>query len=306
MYCFAIIGCGEISGRHADAIRKVGKLSAVCDIIPQRADSAGKLYNCRVYYTIEDLLQKETDLNVISICTPNGIHAEHIIKSLQAYKDIYCETPFCITSAAAWQIIETAKFSRRQFFLANRFRNHFTGSLIEHITAKPSGVTFRLNCYSEKPYGYYSGWRGKEFPGGGILYTEFSNYINIISCLFGEAEEIFTSTSNHGYNGLVELEDNGTATLKMENGATGIIEWSVNKIESATRLEIITPEKTYVFTGAQLDSGAGKTGEFDEEKFYMDSYSQIVHSLENNNMSKDIFIGMQAVSLIEKIYRSRK
>src|SRR5438270_10434636 len=120
MHKFAIIGCGRISRRHAENIRKVGTLVAVCDVVPERANELAKEYNAKTYYSIDDLLKNEADLNVVSICTPNGLHAEHSIKSLQAGKHVLCEKPLCLTSAAAWQIIDTAYFFKRKIIVVKQ------------------------------------------------------------------------------------------------------------------------------------------------------------------------------------------
>ena len=47
---FAIIGCGRIAERHANHIINLGKLAAVCDIIPEYADSFGEKYKANSYY----------------------------------------------------------------------------------------------------------------------------------------------------------------------------------------------------------------------------------------------------------------
>ncbi|MBD0333054.1 MAG: Gfo/Idh/MocA family oxidoreductase, partial [Chitinophagaceae bacterium] len=76
MYRFAIVGCGSIAARHAENIAKVGKLRAVCDVIPERANCLGKQYQATTYYSIEDILKNERDVDIIVVCTPNGQHAE--------------------------------------------------------------------------------------------------------------------------------------------------------------------------------------------------------------------------------------
>ena len=68
MHEFAIIGCGTISKRHAENINRIGKLVAVCDIIPARADELAATYNARAYYSIDDLLKQEKSLCCKSIC----------------------------------------------------------------------------------------------------------------------------------------------------------------------------------------------------------------------------------------------
>src|SRR5690349_1284434 len=102
MYRFALIGCGSVAAMHLQQLQQRGELVAVCDIVPARADALASQYGIRACYDIDELLAiPGTD--VVVICTPNGYHAEHAIKSLQAGKHVICESPLCLTSAAAWQ-----------------------------------------------------------------------------------------------------------------------------------------------------------------------------------------------------------
>src|SRR5687767_3682493 len=122
MYKFAIIGCGRIAHRHAENILRVGKLVGVCDIEKNKADEFADLYNSKAWYSIDDLLKQEKDIDVICVCTPNGLHAEHSIKSLQGGKHVLCEKPMCITSVAAWQMMDTAHFNRKKLFVVKQNR----------------------------------------------------------------------------------------------------------------------------------------------------------------------------------------
>ena len=81
---FAIVGCGRIAQRHAEHIHNFGKLIAVCDIVSEKANDLANLYNATSYVDIDEMLKSEKDIEVISICSPNGLHAEHSIKSLNA------------------------------------------------------------------------------------------------------------------------------------------------------------------------------------------------------------------------------
>ncbi len=93
---FAIIGCGRIAQRHAENIIKRGILSAVCDIIPERANELALKFNVTPYYLSDSLLQQEKGLTVASVCTPNGLHSLHSIQCLKAGLHVLCEKPLCI------------------------------------------------------------------------------------------------------------------------------------------------------------------------------------------------------------------
>src|SRR5579875_4212318 len=94
---FAIIGCGRIAQRHAEHISKNGILVAVCDIDKNKADTLAQKYNARAYYEESDLLASEKDIDVVSICSPNGLHAEHAIKALRSGFHVLCEKPMGLT-----------------------------------------------------------------------------------------------------------------------------------------------------------------------------------------------------------------
>ena len=94
---FAIIGCGRMAQRHAEIISKTAKLKAVCDIKPDKAKEFAAKYNCTAYTSIDELLENEASIDVISVCTPNSFHSEHTIKSLQADKHVLCEKPMAIS-----------------------------------------------------------------------------------------------------------------------------------------------------------------------------------------------------------------
>ena len=74
---FAIIGCGRIAERHAEQINRLATLQAVCDNVGSKATKIGQKYGSKIYTDFDELLQNENDIDVVSVCTPNGLHAEH-------------------------------------------------------------------------------------------------------------------------------------------------------------------------------------------------------------------------------------
>ena len=94
---FGIIGCGRIAQRHAEHILKTTgtNLTAVCDIKKIKADAFGNKYEADIYYSVNELL-KNSNIDIVSICSPNGLHAEHTINSLNAGLHVLCEKPMAI------------------------------------------------------------------------------------------------------------------------------------------------------------------------------------------------------------------
>ena len=111
---FGIIGCGRIAQRHAEHINKLGHLVAVCDVIPSRANEMGQQYGVKSYTLIEELLDKEKEIDVISVCSPNGLHAEHSIKALNKGFHVLCEKPMAINVHDCGEMIQAAERANRR------------------------------------------------------------------------------------------------------------------------------------------------------------------------------------------------
>src|SRR4051812_7776848 len=101
---FAIIGCGNIGKRHAIHINNLARLAAVCDIDEDKANSLSLQYGAKVYTSLDKLLENEKFIDVIAICTPNGLHAIHTIQCLKSGHHVVCEKPMAITSADCKQM----------------------------------------------------------------------------------------------------------------------------------------------------------------------------------------------------------
>jgi UDP-N-acetyl-2-amino-2-deoxyglucuronate dehydrogenase len=249
---FAIIGCGRIARRHAEQIARFGKLQAVCDIIPAKADELAAIYNAKPYYSIEELLKAEKGLDVASICTPNGFHAEHSILALQAGIHVLCEKPLCIHDGE--QMLEAAQKAGKKLFVVKQNRyNPPVAFLKELIDTGRLGriFSFQVNCFWNRPQEYYSGWKGNLKLDGGTLFTQFSHFIDLVYWLLGDVAAVKTSRHNFAHPS-IEFEDSGVVILEMQSGAMGSLNYSVNSFEKNMEGSItIIAEKGTVKIGGQ-------------------------------------------------------
>ena len=147
---FAIVGCGRIGNRHAEHIKKFGKLIAVCDINRSNSESLAKLYNVSAYDNITNLLDNEKNIDVVSICTPNGLHADHSIKALKAGHHVLCEKPMGISVHECGEMIQAAEKANKRLFIVKQ--NRFNPPVIavkKLIDENKLGKIFsvQLNCF---------------------------------------------------------------------------------------------------------------------------------------------------------------
>ncbi|MEK7375781.1 MAG: Gfo/Idh/MocA family oxidoreductase [Candidatus Margulisiibacteriota bacterium] len=65
---FAIIGCGRVAGHHARSMAQIknGELTAVCDLVKEKAESFGKEFGVPFYVSYNEMLKKH-DVDVVNI-----------------------------------------------------------------------------------------------------------------------------------------------------------------------------------------------------------------------------------------------
>ena len=231
---FAIIGCGRIAKRHAEQIIKFGNLAAVCDNNIEKCNSFALNFNTKPYYSVEDLLKNEEDLSVISICTPNGLHAEHTILALKAGINVLCEKPLSIAVTDGELMIRTALEANKKLFVVKQNRYNppivFLKKLIEDNKLGKI-LSFQINCFWNRPDEYYVEWKGSKDLDGGTLFTQFSHFIDLLSWMLGDVAEVKSILKNYLHTN-IEIEDCGVVLFKMKNCAIGTLNYTVNSFAS--------------------------------------------------------------------------
>ena len=100
----AIIGAGQVADKvHASfySARKEVQLVAVCDSNPQQAQAFAERYAIRHFFTDAQTLLRECRPDVVSVCSPNRFHYEHVMQALAAGCHVMCEKPPAMTPQEA-------------------------------------------------------------------------------------------------------------------------------------------------------------------------------------------------------------
>jgi predicted dehydrogenase len=324
---FGIIGCGKIAPRHATEVIRHGQLVAVCDIVKEKADAMGQSYNAHSYYSIDDLLKKEKEIDVVAVCTPNGLHAEHSIKSLHAGSHVLCEKPLCISSADALKMIDAAKESGKKLFVVKSTRyNPALAALKKCIDENRLGnvYSFQLNCFWNRPDAYYANsWKGDQLLDGGTLYTQFSHYIDALLWLLGDMKAVSGFRKNFAHQNTIDFEDSGVVAIEMGNGIIGGLNWSVNTFQKNMEVSLsIIAEKGSIHIGGEYMNKIGYQlidgfelstpvpGMANDYGFYKGSmsnhdkiYENLVKALnDSNHPFANAMDGLKTVEAIETIY----
>jgi len=232
---FAIVGCGRIAQRHAEHIHTYGVLVAVCDIIEERAVALAKKYQAASYTSIDKLLRHKGSIDVVSVCTPNGLHAVHSIAALEAGYHVLVEKPMALAVEDCRRMIDTAERMNRKLFVVkqNRFNppvNAVKLALDKGILGKIYSI--QLSCFWNRGNDYYkSSWKGTKDKDGGALFTQFSHFIDLLYWMVGDVKEIRAFTNNFAHEGVIEFEDTGVVAMVFCNGAIGTLNYTVNSFQ---------------------------------------------------------------------------
>ena len=103
---FGVVGQGHIGKRHAEMVRRNPdcELVAVCDILPKEKLGLENLKE-NFYNSFDELLSAHPEIEVINVCTPNGLHSEHSLKALELNKHVVVEKPMALTKADCEKVI---------------------------------------------------------------------------------------------------------------------------------------------------------------------------------------------------------
>lgn len=328
---FSIVGCGRIGNRHAEHITKQAELVAACDIDNRTLERFSKKFpGVRLYSSIEDLLAKDERSDVINICTPNGLHAEHTILALRSGKNVVCEKPMALKLSDAKKMIKETKISNKHLFIVKQNRFNPPVQKVKYILDKKilgKIYSAQLNCFWNRNERYYkeSPWKGSKDLDGGILFTQFSHFIDLLYWFLGDFEDVEVMSENYNHRKQIEFEDTLVALLRFKSGVIATMNCTINSFQKNMEGSItLFCEKGTVKVGGQYlnvleyqnidnyiiidDIEAHRPP--NDYGFYQGSMSNhdkiianVIDVIRNNgNIATTGYEGMKTVEIIEKIY----
>jgi UDP-N-acetyl-2-amino-2-deoxyglucuronate dehydrogenase len=329
---FGLIGCGRIAQRHALHISKCATLKAVCDTDSIKAEQLGSKYCADVYSNIEELLSAESSIDVISVCSPNGLHAEHSIKSLNAGFNVLCEKPMAISIFDCGEMIKAAEAKNRRLFVVKQ--NRFNPPIVAVKEAIDKGklgkiYSVQLSCFWNRNFDYYqNSWKGSMDLDGGTLYTQFSHFIDLLYWIVGDVKYVEAFSRNFAHDGVIEFEDTGVIALEFQSGALGTINYTVNSYGQNMEgsLTIFAENGTVKIGGQYLNEleyqniegfeikdlqEGGTANDYGSYQGSMSNHDKVYENLidvltKGGSISTNSFEGLKTVEIIEKIYQSAK
>ncbi|MGG7178137.1 Gfo/Idh/MocA family protein [Clostridium paraputrificum] len=237
---FGIIGCGRISYKHVEGLvenKEIAELVATCDVVIDRAQEKSEEYisamrntaRVAVYEDYKEMLDNE-EIDVVTIATESGYHAEIAIYCMNKGKHVVIEKPMAMSIDDANEMIKVAKENNVKLSVChqNRF-NPSIQKLRKAIDKEGFGRIFNVTARIlwNRNEGYYSQapWRGTWELDGGTLMNQCIHNIDLLQWTVGaEVDTVYAQCDT--FLRPIEGEDFGAIIVRFTNGTIGIIEGS--------------------------------------------------------------------------------
>lgn len=221
----AVVGCGRISKNHFGSIAKLAdeyELIAICDNDPLVLEKHKADHNVPGYLSLDDMLASEK-LDLVTICTPSGIHASQTIKAAKAGVHVITEKPMATKWEDGLAMVRACDEAGVRLFVVKQNRRNSTMQLLKRaVVEKRFGKIHmvQLNVFWTRPQEYYdrAKWSGTWDMDGGAFMNQATHYVDLLHWLVGPVEKVHSMLSTHRD---IEVEDTGVVNIKWRNGALG-------------------------------------------------------------------------------------
>ena len=258
---FGVVGLGM--GKHhckAASAAEGCKLVAVCDCDPERLQPVAEQYaadGVKAYAEYAQMLQ-DPDVQVVSVATPSGMHADMAMEAIAAGKHLLVEKPVDVDVAKIKEMIQAAKdagvkaagvFQSR----TDPLNKHIKAAIDEGRMGTMIGVHallpwFRKDTYFQGPHG---SWKGTwAMDGGGSLMNQGVHTIDLLQWLGGRVKSVFGGFGIFAHE--IEAEDKAAAFLRFENGALGTLSTTTAAYGGDTQILVIHGDKGTVQKANEL------------------------------------------------------
>jgi predicted dehydrogenase len=246
-----IIGVGWPGMKHLEAFRKLEHVEvvALADVNEKRLAQFNSTYQVPNLYTDPHELIARSDLDIVSMCTPNYLHAPLTVEALRAGKHVLCEKPLARTAEEGQTMIDAARETGRALEVVFNHRQRGDVQIIKrYIDEGRLGRIYYAKASWMRRNGIpgMGGWfTNHETAGGGPLIDLGVHMLDMALYLMSEPEVAAVSAATYAELGprgkgsrgdnnpnganQFNVEDLATAFIRMADGSTLTLEasWAV-------------------------------------------------------------------------------
>ena len=222
----AVVGCGRISKNHFSAIAQHAEdfeLVAVCDIDDERLRRHAVEHKAPGYRRYEDLL-RESGCDLVSLCTPSGLHSQQTMLAARYGRHVMTEKPMATRWQDGLDMVRACDGAGVRLFVIKQNRRNATLQLLKRAVAEKRFGRIHmvhLNVFWSRPQEYYDSapWRGTWEMDGGAFMNQASHYVDLLEWLIGPVADVQAMTATQARD--IEVEDSGVLNVRWRNGALG-------------------------------------------------------------------------------------
>lgn len=255
-----MIGVGGIAqSRHIPAFLQLSdqvSIEAISDVNEATSKLVAEKYGIlKVFSNYKDMF---SEVDAVTICTPNKFHAEIAIAALEAGLHVLCEKPMAMNAEECTAMNEAAEKAGKVLAIAYhyRFMKDSQGAkriILENEIGTP--MVARVKALRRRKVPGWGVFTNKELQGGGSLIDYGCHFLDLSLWLLGnpKAVEVTGTTYNqlskmseqvnlwgHFDHETFDVDDHVTAYIKFENGASMLFEtsWSANIMKDEESVSI--------------------------------------------------------------------
>ncbi|WP_345226369.1 Gfo/Idh/MocA family oxidoreductase [Hymenobacter koreensis] len=335
---FAICGVGHIGRRHAALVsRHTGaRLVALIDVRSElQAELAVEFPGVAFFASLDDYLASATTYSpaaadVLTVATPNHLHAPQAIRGLRHGLHVVVEKPIALRKRDAEDLIHVALQTGRLVFgvMQNRYSPP-SQWLKQLVDSGRLGQIYlvQINCFWNRDARYYRGgpsWKGRSSEDGGTLFTQFSHFVDLLYWVFGDIQNIQARFFDFNHQQLTDFEDSGLVTFDLLRGGAGTLQYSTSvwdrNLESS--LTVVAEHGSLRIAGQYMDKveychvqdyqlpELAPTNPANDYGPYQGSAANHVQVIENvvdtvqkrGYATTNALEGMKVVEIIERVY----
>ena len=237
---YALIGCGRIATNHVKAVLNNGlEFVAACDVDLENIEKLLSKHNLekkvsiKRYTDYKDMIANHTDLDLVAIATPSGIHAEIALYCIDHGINVIIEKPMAMNISDANEIIKRSeeKGVKVSACHQNRFNvavQKMRKAVEEGRFGKLSHGSIHVRWNRNKDYYTQAPWRGTWAEDGGCLMNQCIHGIDLLRWMMGNEVDTVYGVTRQQQHHYLEAEDVGMAVVTFKNGAVATIEGTTN------------------------------------------------------------------------------
>jgi len=259
-----VIGIGNMGGSHILQLDKGyingATLTAVCDRNDDRIEWVKNNTTGEVQlFQDEEAFLNESGIDAVIIATPHYTHPEVAIKAFARGMHVLVEKPAGVYTKSVLEMNAAAKASGKVFGIVyNQRTNPLYQKIRELIQSGELGEIKRTNWivtdwYRSQSYYDSNEWRATwKGEGGGVLLNQAPHQLDLWQWTTGLMPKYIQAFCSVGKYHDIEVEDDVTAYVEYENGATGVFITSTGEAPGTNRFEIVGDRGKIVVENEEL------------------------------------------------------